>query len=160
MQRGTFRDGDYIALQGSETLERGAVYEATGNLSGFMMQLFPQSWLASGIEELYGLRHSDLTVLAVELNEDGSFRIQVTPNRVAMQGIGIAAAIVGAAALGFLAGLQVEYMYLVVKKTLTGSDPLSGEGSSPFQGIVSTIAFVGVAVLGVWIWMQYKQVST
>jgi len=159
MQKGTFVDGTYIALQGSETLKPGDVVECRGALSGFMMQMFPLDWLESGVSTLYGLRHANMRVLAVELSANGQFRLQVTPTNVEQAGVGIGVAIAAAAAIGFLAGLQVEYMYLVIKKKVTGTDPFSGDGSSPLGSIVSLVSVVGVVVLGVWLWSTYKQAA-
>ena len=152
MIQGTFIDGDRIAIQGQDPLERGGVYEATGSVSAFMMQVLPEDWISTGIRELYELKNSDVTVTAVELNADGSFRMQVTPNNIQMAGVGIAAAIAAGVAISILAGMKVEQVWQVVTGTGGGS-------SSPLSGSLSILTVVGVVVLGLYIWAQYKKAA-
>lgn len=153
MIQGTFIDGDRVAIQGQDPLQRGAIYEATGSVSAYMMQVLPEDWISRGIKELYELKNSDVTVTAVELNADGSFRMQVTPNNIQMAGVGIAAAIAAGVAISILAGMKVEQVWEVV----TGAG--GGGGGSPLSGSLSILTVVGVVVLGLYIWAEYKKVA-
>lgn len=153
-QRGTFVNGDLQPVQSQDALVRGATYEVTGSVSGFMMQVLPENWLALGLEQLYELKNSDVNVTAVELNADGSFRMQVTPNNYQMAGIGIAIAITAGVAITILAGMQVEQIFQVV----TGTGGAGGGG--PVAQAVSLITIGAVIALGLYVWSEYRKASS
>jgi len=144
-QRGTFVNGDLQPIQSQDALVKGATYEVTGSVSAFMMQVLPENWLALGIQELYEMKNSDVTVTAVELDPDGSFRMQVTPNNYQMAGVGIAVAITAGVAITILAGMQVEQFFQVV----TGSG--SGSGSGPVTQAISLLVVGAVVALGLYV---------
>jgi hypothetical protein len=147
---GNFATGKLIPLSGNEEIVLGSQYEFRGAIPWEIMAALPDSWVQAGIEEIFSIEHSELDVLGVELNEDGSFRIRVVAKHNSPVLLLAAAVLVG---LAILAGMKIEQMYQVVFGSSSGS---RGGVLDTLENTSFLLVLVGVGV-GVWfLWSGRK----
>jgi len=120
----------------------GATYQVEGSLAQPLVWMFPESWLQSWISYVYGIRHPNFSVTAVQLDSDGHFKIQL----VALSGSPLIL-IVGALAalLLIMAGMSIERIFEAVSIETPPTGPVAAAKDIGFLLILG-----GLAAAVVW----------